>query len=368
MTEMGGITTVEHQGFNLTTNSGATSEEILERLNPPKEPVKEEPEDPSKAASTLGKLGGKAAAEKRKAQELAEETNPEEEAIPEKEVSEEPTEEKEEKEPEKLGKPKYDAKARMLEAARKETEARREAEKARAEAKAAQAERDAIKRELEAARAPKAPEPQETAKPIRSQFTSDEDFVEALTDWKTDQKFKAHEEKLQTETKVKEYAGTIDRILGEAVSARKEYQKTDPDFMDRVSDEVKELALKPSFARDLHEQLEAKHVIADEIIQAKKHGPLLMLYLSDHPDYLRGLQEMRTPQEIQVEMRVLAKSLSGAATTASVPKGEVSKALPPVRPVTGAPPNVVEEGHTPERASKQGLDEYARGWKPAKRR
>jgi len=365
MTEMGGITTVEHQGFNLTTNSGATSEEILERLNPPKEPVKEEPEDPSKAASTLGKLGGKAAAEKRKAQELAEETNPEEEAIPEKEVSEKPTEEKEEKEPEKLGKPRHDPKARMLEATRKEAEAKREAAKAREEAKAAQAERDAIKRELEAAR--KAPEPQETAKPVRSQFTSDEDFVEALTDWKTDQKFKAHEEKLQTETKVKEYAGTIDRILGEAVSARKEYQKTDPDFMDRVSDEVKELALKPSFARDLHEQLTVDHVIADEIIHSGKHGPLLMLRLSDQPDELQRIRALRTPQEVQVEMRLLARSLNGAAPTATAPK-EVSKALPPVRPVAGVPPSVVDEGHTPERAAKQGLDEYAKGWKPARRR
>ena len=76
-------------------------------------------------------------------------------------------------------------------------------------------------------------------------------------------------------------------------------------------------------------------------VEALEHRPPdVLVFLdgdfSDHPEELKNILAMRTPTEIQVEMRILAKSL-GVATAGTAPRAEVSKARPLVRPVTGSP-------------------------------
>lgn len=379
MAEMGGITTVEHQGFRLDTNSGATSEEILERLNPKKEePVKEEP-DLSKAASELGKKGGEAAAKKRaeerkslKAQGLTEETDLEQGVATEKTPKDEPPAKEDEGEPEKLGNPRHDPKARMLEATRKEAEAKRERDAAKAERDATKAEADALRRERDALKAQSEAKPpvkvEAPNKPLRANFPSDEDYVEAIADWKAEEKVKAYRTETEQAARVKEFTGTIDGILAHHKSFGEEHEKADPGWRSKMTDDVKDLLHKPIFFQDPGAQLTADNFIADEIYMSGDKWPLLAIHLSENPEELKRIRDLRSAQDVQVEMRILTRTLKSAAPQATAPKSEVSKALPPVRPVTGAPHNIAEEGHTPERASRVGLDEYSRGWKPPKRR
>jgi len=292
----------------------------------------------SEAAAALGKKGGKAAAEKKaeqKTQGLVDE-HPEEET--ETEEKPEKPEEKEGEEPEKLGKPRHDPKARMLEATRKEAEAKRDRDRIKAEKDALQAKHDALQRELEAARAPKEPpKPVEApTKPVRASYQSDDDYFEALADFKADEKVKEYAQKRDTETRVKEYTSTLDAILGKNAAIEKEYAKTNPEYHSKVSDEVRAIALKPSFALDLHEVPNADNVIADELFNSDTLAPVLKVHLSEHPEDLERIRNLQSWQEVQVEMRLLARTLNGAVSTATVPKGS-SKAKPPVQPVTGLP-------------------------------
>ena len=337
-------TTVEVGNFRVSSNT-ESAEEIRGSLG--------EPEAISEAAAELGKKGGEASAAKRatEAKEAAKEAKAkpaedgDEPDVSDDEPKSDPAANRESEAT--LGKPRHDPKARMLEATRKEAEAKRERDAARADADAARKERDELKAKVEAAKAPAklAEAPAKDAKPVQDDpnFASYDEFVEALTDWKADQKHKEWEAKAEQTAKVKEYAKGIDEQLGRALAARKEYEKTDPAWFGKISEEVKTLANNPSVARDPEEKLRADHIIADEIILAdekdpsKAVGPRLMLHLTDHPDEFQRLRALHTPTEIQVEMRILARSLNGAVTAGAVPKAQVSKASPPLRPVSGSP-------------------------------
>jgi len=296
----------------------------------------------SEAAAALGKKGGKAAAEKKaeqKTQGLVDEHPQEETETEEKPEKEESPEEKDaEAKKEALGKPRHDPKARMLEATRKEAEAKRDRDRIKAEKDALQAKHDALQRELEAARAPKEPQKPAEAptKPVRASYQSDEDYIEAIAAHKAEEKVKEYEAKRETERQIKEYTGTLDAILGKNAKIEKEYAKTDPEYLSKVSDEVKAIALKPSFALDLHEIGNNDNVIADELFMADKMAPAIKLHFSENPEDLERIRNLQSFQEVQVEMRLLARTLNGAASTVTVPKGS-SKAKPPVQPVTGSP-------------------------------
>jgi len=326
MSDLAGPVSVT-QGSQTITSTSESIEQIRETMQPAEvEPEPEEQEErppvPRKVSKAAAELG-KRSAEARKAKAGADADQSES-------VSDES--ESPEKDAKPLGKPRDDPRARMLEATRKEAEAKRERDAAKAEAAAA-------RRELEALRAPKPAEKaaQPTGKPVAANFATYDEFVEALADWKADERFKERDAKAAQQSAVKQFADHIDSELGKALAARKEYEKTDPAFLSKLSDEVRDIANKPSFARDLDEKLIAEHVISDEIILSGAAGPRLMLHLSDHPEDLQRIRALLNPTEIQVEMRILAKSLNGAASTAISPRKEVSMAPQPIRPVTGGP-------------------------------
>lgn len=328
MTDQGNMASETVGEYTVTSNT-ETSEQITESLAEPED--KKEPEE-GKSASEIGKKGGEATAaiKRAKAREAAKEAKAEE--VPEPDEPEpEPEEETAAEEDDKpLGKPRHDPKARMLEATRKEAEAKREAKAARERA-------DALEREIQTLRAPKqeAPKPTEqpVGKPKLDDYPTYDEWVEALADWKADQKFKERDEKAQHEAILNDYKGKIDSQLGEAFKARKEYEKVEPKWFDRVSEDVRAIVNEPSFARDPLTPLGPQHVLSDEIIRAGNTGPALTLYLSDHPEEMERILALPTPQEVQVEMRILAKSMKTEAPGKK--QIEVSKARPPVRPVAG---------------------------------
>jgi hypothetical protein len=242
--------------------------------------------------------------------------------------------------PEKLGKPRDDPKARMLEATRKEAEAKKERDQAKKEKEELAAKFEELRKKVEATREqPVIKEPKPApGKPDPAQFKTTEEWLDARDKWNEEQLIKRLEEKHKKEQEVAAYAKTIDEQLAKATAARKEYEKKDPQFSEKVSDEVKALANNPSFARDVNEPLKADHVIADEIILSAEAGPLLMLHFTENPDELKRIQALRTPQEIQVEMRVLARAVKQAEPTkADKAIAAASKAKPPIKPLAGAP-------------------------------
>ena len=333
-------TTVEVGNFTVTSTS-ATEDQIREEMG--------EPEAVSKAAAELGKKGGEASAAKRAA-EAKEKPEPKE-AKPKAEEDEPEPPAEEDDEPEsggegvKLGKPRHDPKARMLEATRKEAEAKRERDAAKAEADTARRERDALRAEVEAAKvmarpAEKAPASTD-GEPKEDDFPSYTDYVKAASRYEAQQFWKAEKEKEARDTEHRKSLEDIDRSLKQSSLARKEYAKTDGTWLEKVSEEVKAIANMPSIAVD-REKVGADHIIADEIIIAdekdpsKAIGPRLMLHFTDHPEDLQRIRALRTYQAVQVEMRVLARSLNGAVTAGAAPKA-ISKASPPLRPVSGSP-------------------------------
>jgi hypothetical protein len=325
----GAYASVTHDSFTVESNS-ETAEALKANLadseekpkdGPAPDPEAEEAERVSKAAAELGKKGGKAAAEARKAKEDAE-------------PDPEPEKAKADEDEEKLGKPRDDPRARMLEATR--------------EAAAAKRERDAIKAELAAERAkaktapeqrpePKA-EPGAKAKPKVEDFQSYEEFTEALTDYKLDAKLEARNREDQTRSQRQQVHSDVGRWKQGFSQRVGEFAKTDPDFNTRLSPDI--LALKPVYDAVLSgEQVEAKHYIADEIIGSHK-APELLVYFSEHRDEFQRIAALKTPHAVVREMAKVEQKLessSDAATTGPSVNRGVSKAKPPVKPVTGSP-------------------------------
>lgn len=342
-----GTNSVSTDGWTIQSNT-ASADEIqkgLESLpkaerqikpipDKPKGEAKDEKPDLSKAASALGREGGKAAAEARK-QRAESEPVPDVHGVDERAGD---LEEKGEEVPEKpLGKPRDDPRARMLEATRQAAEAKRE--------------RDYYRALYEQARQgqPQAePEtPQLEKPPFKPEdFPEYEDYLSAREAWTLDRwrQQAAQEAELsgfanRIDSAVQDFHGRIQEAFGQ------EYES-------KISEEVR--LLRPSFALSAGEPVGAENVVADEILSSER-APALMVYLSEHPEVFQRLATLPSPQAVQREMAKLEGRLE-AATTATQPQlRSVSKAPPPVRPVTGTP--MTSEN---ELTGEESYDEHVR--------
>lgn len=337
-------------GFTVTSST-ETSEQISQNLAKPKEEAsgEEKSVDPSEAAKVLGKKGGEAAAAKRAEARAAE-------------TPEESGELAEEGEDKPLGKPRNDPRARMLQATQQAAEAKRRAAQLEADLQIERAERARLLEEFNAKRAGKeAPvERDPDVRPKAEDFEQYEDFVEALADWKADQKLSKFRQEQEIERESQTIFKNMDRALSTSAKAMREFKASNPDFTERLAPEVAEM--KVSFARVEGEPFTTDNVIADEVVFSGAKGPALMLHLSEHPEELQRLRALRTPQDVQVEMRLLSRTLGAATAGTASPKVSVSKAPPPVRPVTGTP-------HSTEEPDAEGsFEDYARVRMPQLRR
>jgi hypothetical protein len=150
----------------------------------------------------------------------------------------------------------------------------------------------------------------ETTKPKASDFETHAEFVEALVDWKADEKLKA----VRTET-AKERARTQQQTAEQAYQAKeKEYKGAVPDF-----DEVVAAADFP-----------VSRAVLEEIVHGE-NGPALKYYLASNPeeaDRLNKLGPVQLAREVgRLETRF--KTAAKAGTTAAV-----SNAPKPATPAT----------------------------------
>lgn len=288
----------------------------------------DEPSSVSKAASELGKEGAKAKAAKRA------------EAEKDAKKAAEDVDEEDDPEPAK-GKP-GDLREQIKAKARDLAEHKRELAAERAERQKLAAELAEARKSLQATAHPGNREPVEPrtvqGKPKASDFENYEDFIEAIADYKAEEKLSAREKVDQERHRTKKIDKDIHEWKSGFSTRIQERVKAEPDFVSKLSDEVK--ALKPIYnaIRD-NEPVTALNYVADRLISSKQ-APELALYLSTHDGELERLAALRTTEDVLYEMAKIEARLdspsAAASTGSSIPSGS-SKAKPPVKPVTGSP-------------------------------
>ena len=356
----GGLVTATVGGFTVETNSGISQAQLERDLKPKSDDAA------SRAASELGKRGGKAAAEKRAAKgdssDLEVETTDEKPAKPEKvEAKAEPEEkpeakpdkaeaEKPEEKPKKEGDPRHDPKARMLEATRQAAEAKRELAAERAAKAAVEARLEALERSTPRPTAEAKPKADPDAKPTPDAFESYEEYLDARD---------AHNRKAwEAETQKRSQAEAVDRAIGE--QKRKFAEVTVPN-LEKYSEEV--LSLQTEFQIPEGTKPSGENWIANELFFSPESAPTLMLHFTEHPDELQRIAALPSPRAVSREMAKIEARLEAAPTATSPEREDVSRAAPPVRPVTGKPYVSESDEYRPG----MNLDEYAKVWNRQKR-
>jgi len=345
----GGLVTATVGGFTVTSNSGTTQAQLERDLKPKADDAA------SRAASELGKRGGKAAAERRaeKSDLKAEQTEPDEKpevveakAEPEPEAKEEKPEEK----PKREGDPRHDPKARMLEATRQAAEAKRELAAERAAKAALEARLEALERSTPRPTAEAKPKVDPDAKPTPDAFESYEEYLDARD---------AHNRKAwEAETQKRSQAEAVDRAIGE--QKRKFAEVTVPN-LEKYSEEV--LSLQTEFQIPEGAKPSGENWIANELFFSPESAPTLMLHFTEHPEDLQRIAALTSPRAVSREMAKLEARLEAAPAGNSPEREVVSRAAPPVRPVTGKPYVSESDEYRPG----MNLDEYARIWNKQKR-
>jgi hypothetical protein len=344
MSESGDTLSTVNTDDGFSVSSTHETQEQLSETHKPEPPAEKQEgktdDDLSEAASKLGKKGGETTAAKRAA-EAKEQTEAKPEDAP-------AANEAEKAEKSKKGNPRHDPTARVAEATREAAEARREAAAVKAELERLRAERAAKPAETKQP-SEKATEKANDGPPQEEDFAQYKDYVAAAAKYEAKQELKQYIEHQQQRARFEARNQVINDAVKGYVERINEAKKGDPTFVDRTGPLLSKL--QPSFLKDPAAPLEPVHVISDEILKSTQSAALLS-HLADNPDVFSALETLPTIPDIQAEIRFLAKGLT-AAPTATVAKPEISKARPPVRPVTGAPHTAVE----PDPDSS--FDEYA---------
>lgn len=148
-------------------------------------------------------------------------------------------------------------------------------------------------------------------KPKADKFKTHEDYVEALTDWKIEQREKSNEQK-KNEAQVK----TEFQKKGETFQARiSEFKKTNDDFDDLMADTNVDVP-----------------VYVQEIFLTSEIGPALMYELAKNPKELARISKL-SPIPAALEMGKLEAKLSGTSTKAESKETKITKAPEPIKTV-----------------------------------
>lgn len=181
-------------------------------------------------------------------------------------------------------------------------------EKAKAEAKAERRALKAYRETLERfAPQQKAPEQQRSDRPARDQYASDDDWVEAVTDWKLEKREQVSRQQQQAQHQ-QSVASKTEGIYAEA-------QKI------------------PGFDREAFDDLPLTPAIASAVIDSDVSAKL-MAHMAANPEDVERISKL-SPARQAAEIGKLEIAI------ASAPK--VSKAPPPITPIGGAKGSVSKD-------------------------
>jgi hypothetical protein len=206
-----------------------------------------------------------------------------------------------------------------LAAKRNEAEAKADAEKRRA---------DELEERIKALESSKAAPVEQGDKPNRQQYDTEDEYIEALADWKASEAI-AKREQQQREAKLKAESDSIDS----AFTARLEKAVTEiEDYKEVVSSATVEI---PDFM-----------VMA---IKESDQGPMLVYYLAQHPDEAKKIAAMRPIQALK-QLLQIEKGLSEDDEPAPKASPERKRAPEPITPVKGST--------TPNPGKPKSFDDY----------
>ena len=249
-------------------------------------------------------------------------------------AEEEPEEEAPEPEEEpKRANARLDARARVMKAANRVAEEREL--RLAAEARLA---------ELEAQVKGTTPAAPTDEKPTPEQYQTYEEFVEALTDWKTEKKIL----QLQERDRQASAADTQGRRLEAQMDAYRERTQavieTDPEALERIDPELQQL--RPTFMLAPNETPGPENDVAQAIFESE-HSMALMLHLSAHPEEMVRLGGLPDSFAVARAMGALEAKVTAAPGPRLVPPpaeaAPVSKAKPPVKPLSGSAQHAEED-------------------------
>jgi hypothetical protein len=232
-----------------------------------------------------------------------------------------------------------------------------------AQLRAAEAERDALRAqtsrppgatEVSTTRQPAVPPPP-SPKPTPDQFDDYGAYVEALTDWKTDQKFQAAEQQRQQRERQR--------------TADAERQRLTTSWKQRVD------AAKSRYPDFTEVALESDTPIPpgsliDAWILEHKTGADVLYYLQSHPDEIARLLEQPVLDQAE-SLALLSQRFTGtngrgrAADTGSAPASVSTPPPKPPNPVRTGPMRAGDEPPDPEQSSLADHEKY---YRPRKQR
>lgn len=297
---------------------------IVQREGKPVEPQDEQAEVVSKAASELGKRGGEAAAkarEERKAAEAKPEPKEAAEAKPEAKPDDKPAEPEEKPH---RGDPRRDPEARVRAATSQLAEANRRNQQLE----------ERLARLEQAVQPPKpAAEEQRQAeapvKPTVDQFSTYEEYVEALADYKADQRIRETLSRIEAQQQQSAAKQEVMRNLGTLDAQFQEAQKADPSVVERLDPRL--LSTMSGALANPGDWSEHPGRLLTHLLMNSEQGFAMMLHLSENEDAAIGLIKQPNPLAMSRAFGLLEAKL---AAQQSQPDRRPSQAPPPLKPLT----------------------------------
>jgi hypothetical protein len=159
---------------------------------------------------------------------------------------------------------------------------------------------------------------QYSGKPVRDMYESEDQYFEALSDWKVEQRLQERDIQQEQKKLVENYA-----------TRAQEFAKERPDFFDIIND-ASDLVIAPETAY---------------IIQKSEVGPRLALHLAENPDVADRLNAMDATSRVY-ELGKLESKLTSQPKAKVEPK-RVSNAPAPITTPKGSAPAVSKDLYDP---------------------
>jgi hypothetical protein len=158
---------------------------------------------------------------------------------------------------------------------------------------------------------------QDAPKPARTDFASEDEYLEAMTDWKVEQRFNAHKQQTAAERENE---------------AQAKHQSTRIElYQQRVAESAESM---PDFAEVVgaSEVPTAEHVL--ESILDSEYGPQLAYHLAKDPDAIQRLNDM-SPLQAAREIGRLEAKFGKPQSEQQPPQKRTTNAPAPINPVRG---------------------------------
>jgi uncharacterized protein YozE (UPF0346 family) len=151
-----------------------------------------------------------------------------------------------------------------------------------------------------------------TGKPDPDKFETVADYLEAVADWKYEQRV----QKAEADKKVAEAKSTYEKSISTFQEKRDEFKKSVADY-DEALDSVEHIPLS---------------VALHDFILESEHGPQLAYELAKNPDEYERVSKL-SPLALYREMGKMEAKISPASTSEKTPN-KITKAPAPIKPVS----------------------------------